>query len=159
MEQDNRETFGSRWLFSASKFHRFGIVLFYIHKKGVTSSVTVVIFPLLEGERDSQRRNQTSLVKRNKFLNNSLRSSPTSPPSFQISILSGFALEEFHLSYDFLWGKAIPLGKEKGIATSIFEDYILFIDFWEHTLLKEFLSKLYLCDISPCRKCDSVCTV
>lgn len=55
----------------------------------------------------------------------------TPPPPFQISILTSFALEDSYLSYDFLWGKAVPLGKKKkGNAASIFEDYILFIDFF-----------------------------
>lgn len=44
--------------------YHFGIVLLCLHKKGVVSSVTVLVFPLLKRERDSQGRNQDSLIER-----------------------------------------------------------------------------------------------
>ena len=67
------------------EFYHFGGILLYLHKKGVISPVTLVIFPLLEGESDSQGSNQTSLIEKNKALRESLRSSLTSSlPPFPI---------------------------------------------------------------------------
>lgn len=63
------------------EFYCFGIISLYLHKKRLISAVAIVIFPLLEAEGDSQGRNQTNLLERNKTLKEHLRLSFTSPPS------------------------------------------------------------------------------
>lgn len=103
------EIFRSRCLF----FVFTQILSFWHHlalspQKGSHFLNSIVVFPLFEGEENSQGRNQISLTEKNKALKERLSSSLTSlPPPFLISVLVT-TLEEFHLPYDFFIRKSNP---------------------------------------------------
>ena len=83
------EIFRSRCLF----FVFTQILSFWHHlalspQKGSHFLNSIVVFPLFEGEENSQGRNQISLTEKNKTLKEPLSSSLTSlPPPFLISVL------------------------------------------------------------------------